>query len=291
MYYLLVLIVCLLSYNGQDQDKSASHKNKSDTSTQNTPAPTPSIQPISSAQGQEPANGKKGTPQNDSASWFKPEWWMVILTAIYVVLTGVYVCFSGSTLKAILRQEKDSAKQFTKEIAQLTKSSNAMEDIARRIERGNIDITRAYLVVVIGAAIFQQKREGLDDLLFEANPLLINTGSTPARKVCIRIAADILPIPIPEDFTFPLPEAEIKDAGIVGPHQQYGLAKTLDRSVPYADVQTIKEGKERALCVWGLITYEDMYGKPHSTKFGQWITWWPNGKVFGYYLAGQNDFD
>lgn len=167
-----------------------------------------------------------------------------------------------------------------------------MELIANTNEEGNRDILRAYLTVTIGSAIYQERREGQEDLKFEAKPTLANTGNTPARKVCIRIAADILPIPIPEGFAFPLPEAEaVNDAGTVGAHQSYMLAGTVKDFVPYEEVPIIKEGKEKALCVWGLITYEDVFGKTHSTKFGQWITWWPNGQVLGYYLPSQNDAD
>ncbi len=116
-------------------------------------------------------------------------------------------------------------------------------------------------------------------------------GSTPARKVSIRIAADIIPIPLPSDFTFPLPEATFRDAGIVGAHHTYMLSGIVENFVPDTDVPLIKEGKEKALCVWGLVTYEDIFGNSHNTKFAQWITWWPNGQIFGYYIAGQNDAD
>src|SRR5450631_2614405 len=34
-----------------------------------------------------------------------------------------------------------------------------------------------------------------------------------------------------------------------------------------------------------------IFGMNHQTKFGQWITWNPNGIVVGYYIAGQNDSD
>jgi len=105
-------------------------------------------------------------------------------------------------------------------------------------------------------------------------------------------AAEILPIPIPEDFQFLLPdENEIKDAGVVGAHQTYVIGGTVKEFVPDSEIAVIKEGSRKALCVWGLITYEDIFGVNHQTKFGQWLLWYPNGTVFGYYIPVQNDAD
>src|SRR5207302_3943454 len=74
---------------------------------------------------------------------------------------------------------------------------------------------------------------GQTDLKFEGRPSLLNTGNTPARNVRIRTAAEILPIPIPKDFQFALPdENEIKDAGVVGAHQTYIIGASVKDFVP-----------------------------------------------------------
>jgi hypothetical protein len=164
-----------------------------------------------------------------------------------------------------------------------------MEDIATKIQDGNKAILRAYLTVTVGAIHLYQERQ--DNKRFEARPNLTNTGNTPARNVSIRIAADILPIPIPRDFQFPLPGGETKNAGIVGSREVMALAGTVDHFVPDEEIGSIKEGRTKALCVWGVITYDDIFGASHYTKFGQWITWNPNGAIFGYYLVEQNDSD
>jgi len=178
-------------------------------------------------------------------------------------------------------------------ISEAARSADAMEDIATKIWQGNKAILRAYLTVTVGGInLFQERREpGQSDLKFETRPDLTNTGNTPARNVCIRIAADILSIPIAEGFQFPLPENEIKNAGIVGAHQTMILAGTVENFVPDEDIGMIKEGRTKALCTWGLITYDDIFGMNHQTRFGHWIVWNPNGKVVGYYIAGQNDSD
>jgi hypothetical protein len=117
----------------------------------------------------------------------------------------------------------------------------------------------------------------------------VNTGNTPARKVSLRKAAAILPIPISEDFQFPLPEEEIADVGVVGAHQSSGMGEIVEDFIPWENVVDVKKGTSEALCVWGTITYEDIFGGKHYTKFGQILTWRLDGNVYGHYIAGQND--
>jgi hypothetical protein len=228
---------------------------------------------------------------------------MIGLTGLYVALTAFYVIFAGRTLKAILRQEKDNNKQFLEQIAEVRKSADAAKqsadatkNIPATIEAGNRGMMRAYLTVLIGDASYQERREGQSDISFEARPLVVNSGNTAARKIRIRIAADVLPIPIPESFAFPLPEASNRDAGAIGPNQTHVLTANINRFVPDQDVQIIKEGRDQALCVWGLVLYEDVFGDQHWVKFGQWLHWQPinpapNYVIRGFFLSGQNDVD
>lgn len=201
--------------------------------------------------------------------------------------------YQGKKLRETVESAGEQAEAMKRHIGEAARSATAMETIAHTIEYGNKAITRAYLTVTVGDIhLFQERRQpGQEDLKFETRPNLTNTGNTPARNVCIQIAADILAIPIPRDFNFPLPENNIANAGIIGAHQTSVLAGTAPDFVPDAEIGVIKEGKRKALCVWGLITYQDIFGDGHNTKFAQWITWNPNGRVVGYYIAGQNDFN
>jgi hypothetical protein len=222
---------------------------------------------------------------------------------LFVELTGVLAIiaflqllvytYQAKKLRETVESAGEQSKAMERHIGEAARSATAMENIVVAIQAGNKAVLRAYLTVVIGTAIFQERREGQGDLRFEGKPNLVNTGNTPARKVRIRINADILPVPIPEDFNYPLPDEPIKSAeGAVGAHQTYILSGGLVKDfVPEADVANIKEGNARVLCVWGLVTYEDIFGDSHTTKFGQSLTWFPNGQVMGYYLHGQNDVD
>jgi hypothetical protein len=287
-----------------------------------TPTPTPSKtrnpkQQQSAASQQPAANDQRGTEQSplvvktlesaksqieaqkesdDRKRKTANDGWVVILTGVLAIVAigqlGVYL-YQAIKLRETVRAAGEQSKTMERHIGEAARSANAMEDIATKIQEGNKAILRAYLTVTVGDIHLFQERKGPGqiDLKFEARPNLTNTGNTPARNVGIRIVADILPIPIPSDFHFPLPESEIKNAGIVGAHQKVILAGTVDSFVPDAEIGMIKEGRTKALGVWGLITYDDIFGMSHQTKFGQWIMWNPNGVVVGYYIAGQNDSD
>jgi hypothetical protein len=175
-------------------------------------------------------------------------------------------------------------------IGEAARSARAMEKIAEVIQGGNVAIIRAYLSVIIGIAIFQEQQDGIK---FEAKPSLVNTGSTPARNVKIRIAAEIVPYAQAETFPYPLPQEIAKAPAVASPHQTYILSAIVKDFVPDADVSDIKHGRDGkgALTVWGIVTYDDIFGQSHTTKFGQWLFWYPNQTPYGYYIPGQNDMD
>ncbi len=294
--FLPVVMVLAIFLNSQQQKNKPQQPEQSATTdkrgTQESPVfvkvlPTPKTQ----EETEQESKDREQKTSNDRN--------LVYLTG---VLAGVgflqLVVFGYQAYK--LRQTVESAGEqadaMERHIGEAARSATAMENIATTIQAGNQAVMRAYLTVTIGAALYQERRVGQTDLKFEARPNLVNTGNTPARKVHIRTKADILPIPLPKDFGFPLPDESMQSAETsvgahVAAHQTYILSATVDHFVPDAEVPTIKEGAKKALCAWGLITYEDIFGNNHSTEFAQWITWLPDGKVFGYYFPNHNDTD
>lgn len=212
---------------------------------------------------------------------------LVLVGSLQLLVFGYQAFKLRQTVTAAAEQSKDMERY----IEEASRSANAMESISEVILNGNVDITRAYLVVSIGTAIYQERRLGQADLRFEARPFIVNNGNTPAKKVISRIVADILPLPLPRDFAFPLPEAPLAKGNFVGPRQQIYSAGTVDRYVPDNEVPAIKEAVGQALYVWGLITYEDIFGTEHFTRFGHVMQWYPDGAVHGFYIDGQNDGD
>ena len=191
-------------------------------------------------------------------------------------------------MKASIAQATRSAAAMEKVAADMAISSRAAAESVTTLKERTAQQMRAYLTVVIGSGCYQERDKNLK---FAGHPTLINAGHTPARKVGYRASADILPIDLPEDFTFPLPAKTI-GASVIGPQQSNVMLAVVERFVPDQDVELIKSGKGgTALCVWGVVTYEDFFGEPHQTKFCQMLTWLPDEKqtIFGFYNARHND--
>jgi hypothetical protein len=153
---------------------------------------------------------------------------------------------------------------------------------------------RAYLTVVIGEAVYQERRseEKGGDLMFECRPILINTGQTPARKITFKARAAVMTAPLPKEIH--LPDAPDQGIGgsILGPQQNAHMSALVDGFRPDNEVENIKRGLgDKALYVWGRVTYEDVFGESHFTLFCQHIYWDLKNNVRGHYIPGRNDAD
>ncbi len=215
---------------------------------------------------------------------------MVRLTLFIAVLQLLVYGYQSWQLRKTVKAAGEQSQAMERHIGEAARSATAMEGIASVIQVGNKAIIRAYLNILIGEATFQERRGvGQVDLKFGSDPIIQNNGNSNARNVNFQIAADILPVPPPDDFAFPLP-AGIGAAGLIGPHQNSIISAVVKEFVPDGEVTAIKEATKRALYVWGMVTYDDVFGARHFTKFG-YIVFWSGAKVFGSYLNGQNDGD
>lgn len=160
----------------------------------------------------------------------------------------------------------------------------ATESVAALKER-TAQQMRAYLCAVVGSGVYQERTKNLK---FQVQTLIVNAGHTPAHKVAFRANAGILPLPLPDAFTFPLP-GEAMGASVLGPQQNMSLNPIVDDFCNDGDVEKIKRADGEALYAWGIVTYEDVFGKPQETKFCQILTWLPDGKIYGYYIGRHND--
>ena len=98
--------------------------------------------------------------------------------------------------------------------------------------------------------------------------------------------------PLPHDFRYSEISEQLNEPfATVAGHQSYIISAIVPDDVPDADIQAVKEGSEQALHIWGVVTYEDIFGDTHTTQFGQLLTWLPDGQVYGYFTPGQNDAD
>lgn len=161
-------------------------------------------------------------------------------------------------------------------VAEAARAAVAMEKLATNSETSMnagkkmaSQQMRAYLTVVFGGATYQEKSK---NYFFGGMPKVVNSGHTPAHKVRYRAKADILPVPLPYQFDFPLP-SEVTGGSMVGPNQSSDLQSRVDYFVPDEEVAEIKLGLRRAVYIWGVINYEDAFEQPRETKFCQSFFW------------------
>lgn len=153
-------------------------------------------------------------------------------------------------------------------------------------EKGRKEL-RAYIAVVTGSATYQESGKGT---VFAGIPRIVNTGKTPAHNVRHKTKAAILPIQIQDNFSFNIIGKNM-GGSIIGPNHFNDLQILVDDFVLDSEVNDIKIGKSKALYVWGIVNYDDIFGDSWETEFCQALTWIGEGKnetVYGYYNARHN---
>jgi hypothetical protein len=227
---------------------------------------------------------------------------LAIVTAILAFFTFRLWSATKTMVESTDTFSKDQLVKMEKSIKEATRAAAAMETLAKSADISSKAATesvtalkertaqqmRAYLTVVIGGATYQDRAKNLK---FAGRPRLVNTGHTPAHNVGFKSRAAILPVQLPEDFDFPLPD-EIVGATVLGPNQFHELNGVVDDFVPDDEVESIKHAQGRVLHIWGLVTYEDVFGEHRVTRFCQALTWVGEGKdeiIFGYYNSRHND--
>jgi hypothetical protein len=70
------------------------------------------------------------------------------------------------------------------------------------------------------------------------------------------------------------------------------MTAVVDGFIADEDVESIKHGGgDKGLYVWGRVTYEDVFGEEHYTRFCQLIFWDLDNTTRGLYIPGRNDAD
>lgn len=173
--------------------------------------------------------------------------------------------------------------------------SKAMSDSAAamdRIGRALSFQSRAYLSISLDGAVYQDATKK-----FEAVLKVTNTGFTAATNVRWKIAAAILPVPLPADFKYPLPRNAM--GGLTVGAQQMGvMSAVVEHRVDEEAVAAIKLGMNQALYAWGTVSYKDVFRRTRRCTFAHHIYWMQVGRinedgstpeiVRTYYLARHN---
>ncbi len=229
-------------------------------------------------------------------------WLIIIGAAQLVVFTGQLLVFWYQALKLrqTVRAAADQSGEMKKSVGESARAASAMEEVAEAVaisakaateSVANIkDVTarqlRAYLVANFGAVVPQDRNANYH---FGVRILLVNTGNTPAYNTSFKAKADIVPFPLPDDFSFTLPETPVASASTLGPHQNFIMSGILDRMVSDEEITEISTGPNKRLFIWGTATYEDAFGIQRYTNFCQAVIWLKGGQFMGHYTKRHND--
>jgi hypothetical protein len=222
--------------------------------------------------------------------------WLIGLTGVLALVGGLQLITFGvqaHRLKQTVDAMQGQSTDMKLSISESTRAANAMELVAAHL-RVNVDkITetveinkdianrqrefgelqlRAIVGVRIGPATYQDEK-----YVFASGPVFVNTGHTAARRFRYAIKADILPVPLPDDYKFRLPP-RTKASALLPPQEPRDGYTMVDHRVPDEDVSRIKRGIKESLYVWGTAAYEDAFGRTKRLTFLQQITWIGDGE-------------
>src|SRR6266852_2686897 len=267
LFTFLAISAMLLQNPPVRENQPAQHK--SEVTKQ---APAASEKPVVSNAS---APEKQNSANEQSKWWPPPPWDIYWPTWILVVITGLAVRAAIRTLGSINAQVDEmrktgeqtdkliaeniaQSKSMQKSVAEAARLASAMEVVAEEITVSSKAATasvsaigqqmRAYICVVIGSAIYQERTKNLK---FQAVPSIVNAGLTPAHKVSFQADAAILPTPLPEDFTFPLPDNP-GGTSIIGPRQNITVSPVVKDFVDDTSVEAIKSGPGKGLYTGGI---------------------------------------
>lgn len=253
----IALVVLLLAVVGISYYSYRSNQGQQNSASNWSPLST--ITPSDKGQGTEKANAPERPPD-----WRRLFAWPGGVECLGILLTLVCVALQAS----LMRQSITSSESASK--AEL----------------------RAYVGVTINTAGYQDRDK---EIRFEGTPTLTNTGKTPAHRVRYRNHAAVLKEPIPANYKFPSGQEEIGEY-VLGINLPMVMHIVVDDYVDQNDVPDIMRGdKGRALYCWGVVSYDDAFGEPHTTNFCHRLYFFPHPteeghwKVNGNYVAGKND--
>jgi hypothetical protein len=236
-----------------------------------------------SAGNQDDPGHKESLAEQDCEPWWGPHWFLVWVTIGLCLITGALAYFTAYlywTTRKLAGDAEETGKrqgeQMAASVAEAANAARAMADVARHVETSAntgveilenskkfaIQQMRAYISVLGSDGTYQDQ-----NWRFQGNIILLNTGNTPAHKVRWRARADIMSVPLPADFLFPLGASEIEEGPVLGPHQNFKLNTVYPIRVPDAEVAEVMLGVKRALYVWGIVTYDDVFKATQTAQF------------------------
>ena len=212
-------------------------------------------------------------------------------TVALAIVTLALAVWTALLWKATVRLGRDaketSARQSVEmqnSISEATRAAAAMEAVAAAAAvsaRASTDSVatlkevtakqmRAYLSVVMNGGFFQERDKGF---YFGINPMLVNSGNTPAHNIRYWAKVAVFDFPLPDNFDFPDSEDSVVTSFALGPHQNVVLNARLPDFVDDGEAREIKSGKNKRIYIWGKVSYVDVFGQERFTQFSHNLNW------------------
>lgn len=223
-----------------------------------------------------------------------------LFQAVLLFLTLSATAWAAFAASEATRHAKASEGDVKQSIAEAAKAASAMEDVARSMTKSaaaaeasvealkerTAQQMRAYVTIIVGGARAQHRGNGIR---FEASPVMMNTGTTPARHVRHVSRAAIMKVPLPEDFDYPLDNEQFSGGAVLNPHQTFFMSAMVDQFIPDDRVAAVQCADGEALVVWGLIRFEDIFDQTQTVEFGVIYRWITDNDVVGHWTPRHND--
>jgi hypothetical protein len=229
------------------------------------------------------------------------EWFLTYGTALLALITAGLAIATYRLFRATVQLGRDAkisasaqSERMERSVTEANRAAIAMESVAAATTNNASLVQsmmqkqmRAYVAVELGTAIYQDEKNR-----FEAMPMLLNTGYTPARDICFTISAAIIDSGSSADVSFPAGMAIIVNDVSLAPRQPLTFRGIAKNRIPDGDVAAVMAGSEERLHAWGKVTYKDVFGGSWETNFCVNYTFRKVGsemRVFGSYFHAHNN--
>ena len=187
-----------------------------------------------------------------------PEFWIAVVAFIALIIAAVQAIFFFEQLQFI-RQSLDDTKLAADAARRAADHAEASVLLARETAKRQL---RAYVMVDAAEPL---EEAGIPQWPQAASYRFVikNLGQTPAAEVMVRVLSTFLPSPPQE-----LPRPDVSpnaSSTVIGPGGGVDI-NTVPRTLGEGQLTAARAGTHSIFLV-GLITYKDVFGDSHETRF------------------------
>ena len=261
----------------KQQGKTHAEQNQSAQAQQPSPPAQTLVEPSNAApySDAEPGNAEQTPPEKPLPRFLRPEWIVVYITAVYVVITAFML--------VVIKQQADQMERQTTIQAASVAAAQKSADAANAQIKAMKDKERARLSIreVVPPLLFLKDDEIKPDIPMVIKMVVINEGSSMAFNVRAVGHTSILEyvgldeltsisdntnewydLDIPKTIRLISPRPGIE---VTVTHMS-GVIDTTFEPIDRATAKALVMG-QLSLTIGGEITYEDIFGDEHKTPF------------------------